>query len=103
MGLPHGLSTFLPFLSSIPILPMGMKTSRKKVKKRHFFLFFARYWKNPRKLGTTELLKNVRLLRRYAPRNDKRTIFMSLRAIRRIARQSQALLWDFFNSPTTIY
>ena len=41
-------------------------------------------------LGTVGLLKNVRLLRRYAPRNDKRFIFASLRAIRRIALQSQA-------------
>jgi len=45
------------------------------------------------------LLKNVSLLRRCAPRNDKRFVLPSLRAIRRIARQSQMLLWDFFNSP----
>ena len=46
------------------------------------------------------LLKNVRLLRRNARRNDKRFVFKSLRAIRRIARQSQVLRWDFFNSLT---
>ena len=45
------------------------------------------------------LLKNVRLLRRCAPRNDKWPIFASLRAIQRIARQSQAVRWDFFNNP----
>jgi len=31
-------------------------------------------------LGTVGLLKNMRLLRRYAPRNDKRCVFKSLRA-----------------------
>jgi len=45
------------------------------------------------------LLKNARLLRHYALRNDIRSFFASLRAIRRIARQSQALRWDFSNSP----
>ena len=50
--------------------------------------------------GTAGLLKKVRLLRRCAPRNDKKRILVSLRAIRRIARQSQPSLWDFFNNPT---
>jgi hypothetical protein len=36
---------------------------------------------------------------RRTPRNDKKCIFVSLRAIRRIARQSQPSLWDFFNKP----
>jgi hypothetical protein len=35
-----------------------------------------------------------------APRNDKKCILLSLRAIRRIARQSQVLRWDFFNGRT---
>ena len=47
-----------------------------------------------------ELLKKLRLLRRYAPRNDNTHITVSLRAIRRIARQSQTPRWDFFNSPS---
>jgi len=51
------------------------------------------------KTANVGLLKKVRLLRRCAPRNDRRFIFMSLRAIQRIARQSQLPLWDFFNSP----
>ena len=34
-----------------------------------------------------------------APGNDKRYVAVSLRAIRRIAGQSQALRQDFFNSP----
>ena len=43
---------------------------------------------------------------RYQPRsgsetrNDKKCISVSLRAIRRIARQSQPSLWDFFNRPS---
>jgi len=49
---------------------------------------------------TAGLLLKQRLLRRYAPRNDKKHISVSLRAIRRIARQSQALPWDFGNSPS---
>ena len=43
------------------------------------------------------LLKKSRLLRRYAPRNDAKCVFRSLRAIRRIARQSQNVhfvLWQ---------
>jgi hypothetical protein len=47
-GLPHALRTILSFLTSIPILPLGINTSRKELQKRHFFLFFARYWENPR-------------------------------------------------------
>jgi len=50
-------------------------------------------------LKQTDLLQRSRLLRRCAPRNDKRCISVSLRAIRRIARQSQPSLWDFFNRP----
>ena len=45
------------------------------------------------------LLPNTRLLRRCASRNDKDRILVSLRAIRRIARQSQPSLLDFFNRP----
>jgi hypothetical protein len=56
--------------------------------------------RNSAQLVTEGLLKNVRLPRRCAPRNDRSGIFMSLRAIQRIARQSQVLGWDFFNSPT---
>jgi len=43
------------------------------------------------------LLKKPRLLRHYIPRNDAKCVFMSLRAIRRIARQSQNVhleLWQ---------
>jgi len=46
-------------------------------------------------LVTVGLLKNVRLLRRCASSNDKRFVLSSLRAIQRIARQSQMLLWNF--------
>lgn len=53
----------------------------------------------PKKV-TMGLLKKVRLSCRCAPCNNRRCIFMSLRAIQRIARQSQLPLWDFFNSPT---
>ena len=49
------------------------------------------------------LLKNVRLLRRCAPHNDKGSILASLRAIQRIARQSQAVRWNFFNNPTSLF
>ncbi len=52
------------------------------------------------KPGTAELLKDVRLPRRCAPRNDSVCISVSLRAIRRIARQSQLSLTEFFNSPS---
>jgi hypothetical protein len=45
------------------------------------------------------LLQNVRLPRCCAPRNDRRCISVSLRAIRRIARQSQLSLTEFGNRP----
>lgn len=49
---------------------------------------------------TVVLLKNMRLLLRNAPHNDKRSILASLRAVKIIVRQSQALQWNFFNSNT---
>jgi len=54
------------------------------------------------KLRTVGLLKNMRLLRRFAPLNDRRCVFSLFRAIGGIARQSQTLLWGFFNNPAVI-
>jgi len=42
------------------------------------------------------LLKKPRLLRHYIPRNDAKFVFMSLRAIRRIARQSQNVPFELW-------
>ncbi|TKJ38741.1 MAG: hypothetical protein CEE38_03290 [Planctomycetes bacterium B3_Pla] len=61
--------------------------------------FFTHQLFDGRPLAAVGLLKKVRLLRRGAPRNDKKRILVSLRAIRRIVRQSQPSLWGFFNSP----
>jgi len=49
---------------------------------------------------TLGLLKNMRLIRRCAPRNGRRCVFSLFQAIGGISRQSQTLPWDFFNSPT---
>jgi hypothetical protein len=42
------------------------------------------------------LLKKSRLLRHYIPRNDAKCVLRSLRAIRRIARQSQNVPFELW-------
>ncbi|MBW8038375.1 MAG: hypothetical protein FVQ85_00050 [Planctomycetes bacterium] len=50
-------------------------------------------------MGTAGLLKKVELLSRYTPHNDTKYTFRALRAIRRIAWQSQITTLGLFQQP----
>ena len=58
----------------------------------NYFLLRKQYLSFPRK----GLLKKSILLRHYIPRNDTKCVFRSLRAIRRIARQSQNVHFELW-------